>query len=344
MENPSENKTNAPVLWLAPFKGITEKPYRNAFSRHFGGFDAMYAPFVSGVGNGRIHPSKLSDILPKKDNLTPPLPQLISTDAREIILFANTLQQQGYDHINWNLGCPFSRIANKKRGCGLLPYPDMLDKILEEVFREIKVKLSVKTRLGYAHPDEIHKVTEVLNRFPIDHVILHPRIGTQVYRGEVNLKGFAGSLKACRHFMVYNGDIYNLSRYRDLKERFPEITTWMLGRGALMSPFLPLQIKGITLSDTEKRKRLWAFHQELLEEGRGRISHPGKLSGSMKAIWYYMSGVFANGKEVFSRIKTTKTPEALNHAIEETLQQPFASDKEMGNYFKKDIRHVGRES
>ncbi len=344
MKNSRENKIKVPVLWLAPFKGITEKPYRNAFSRHFGGFDAMYAPFVSGVGIRRIHPSKLADILPKNENLTPAVPQIISTDAREIILFGNTLQQQGYEHINWNLGCPFSRIANKKKGCGLLPYPDILDKILEEVFSEIKVKLSVKTRLGYAHADEIHKVTEVLNQYPVEHVILHPRIGTQVYRGEVNLDGFADSLSAIRHPLIYNGDIYNHSRYRVLEERFPEITTWILGRGALMNPFLPLQIKGVMPADAEKRERLRAFHYELLSEAQKSISHPAKLTGYMKAIWYYMSGVFAGGKEFFIRMKTTKTPEALNNAIDKALEQPFAGDEELENYFKNDIRHVGKES
>lgn len=330
-----------PELLFAPFKGLTDRRYRNALARHFGGFDALYAPVISGVGLERINPSKLDDVIPLAENLAPTVPQFISTDAREIILFGKTLQQYGYDHINWNLGCPFSRIANKKRGCGMLPYPDELDRILNEAFKEFPVKLSIKTRLGYYQPDEIFRVLDVLNQYPIHLLIIHARIGTQIYSGEVNLEGFKDCLSVSKIPVAYNGDIYHQARLQEMQQSFPEVNTWMLGRGVLINPFLALEIRGIYLTDEEKRQKLNAFHHEVLEGSRRVAVNQARLLGSMKAVWYYLSGIFENGTEVFSKIKKTRTIEDYQVLIENELQRPFASELNLENYFRKGVKHRG---
>ncbi len=330
-----------PEILFAPFKGLTDKRYRNALARHFGGYDAMYAPFISGVGQERINPSKLHDVVPLEENLAPTVPQFISTDAREIILFGKTFQQHGYDHINWNLGCPFSRIANKKRGCGMLPYPEELDRILNDVFKEFPIKLSIKTRLGYYKHGEILKVLEVLNQYPIHLLIIHARIGTQIYSGEVNLEGFKDCLSVSKNPVAYNGDIYHLARLREMQDLFPQVNTWMLGRGALINPFLAMEIRGVFISEAEKRRKLYAFHQELLEGGRRVAVNQARLLGSMKAVWYYLSGVFENGTEVFSRIKKTRTILDYEVLIENELQRPFANEAALENYFRKGVKHRG---
>jgi len=330
-----------PELLFAPFKGLTDRPYRNALARHFGGYDAMYAPFISGVGQERINPSKLVDLVPIEKNIAPTIPQFITTDAREMILFGKTFEQYGYDHINWNLGCPFSRIANKKRGCGMLPYPDELNKILNEVFREFPVKLSIKTRLGYYKPYEIFKVLDVLNQYPIHLLIIHARIGTQIYSGEVNLEGFKACLSASKHPLAYNGDIFHVARFREMQSLFPEVSTWMLGRSALINPFLPLEIRGIMLDDTEKRKRLEAFVTEIFREGKMTIENPARQLGYMKAVWYYLSGLFENPVMVFSKIKTTKTLTEYQQIVSNTLEQPFNSVAGIEEYLRTGVKHIG---
>ena len=331
------------MLLLAPFKGLTERPYRNAFARHIGGIDLMYAPFVSGVGTERINPGKLTDLIPREQNLVPTIPQFISTDAREIILLGKTLQDHGFDHINWNLGCPFSRIANKKRGCGMLPFPEELDRILEQVFREFPIRLSIKTRLGYHSPEELLPVLEVFNRYPIHLLILHPRIGTQLYSGQVDLQGFSSCLDHTTHEVAYNGDIWNASRYREVKQRFPQVKQCMLGRGLLMNPFLAWEARGKAMAEAERRARLTAFHQELFETAHERTTHEGRIVGSLKAIWYYMAGSFRDGRQLFSVIKKTKTPPEYLAAANHALQQEFADEESQACYFKSGIKHLGKE-
>ena len=178
-----------PILSLGPFQGITDAPFRNVFKRHFGGIDKFYTPFFTGI-HKKDHAKNLQgeEIDPRYNDVETLTPQILSTDAEEILRFAKQCKQLGYKEINLNMGCPFPRVANKKRGCGLLPYPDKVDAMLERVFEEIDIKFSVKCRLGYFSPEEIDVIIPILNKYPLSELIIHPRIGKQLYKGEIKAK------------------------------------------------------------------------------------------------------------------------------------------------------------
>ncbi len=320
-------------LLFAPFRGITHKAYRNAFARHIGSIDVFYAPFIS--GQDRIHPSKLQDILPAEENAAHTVPQVLSNNAGEIIELGNVLASHGYKHLNWNLGCPFARIANKKKGCGMLPYPLKMEHILSQVSGAMNIALSVKTRLGHHHPEEIIKILEVLNQFPIQHVVVHPRTGKQVYTGKADPLWYAECLKISKHPLIYNGDIFNLAQYNKLKTLFPGQSEWMLGRGALINPFLASEIRGKTLSTDEKRVKLLAFHNEMWVHARAKTMNQQKRIGSMKAIWHYMSGILQNSSEAFLHIKRSVTDKAYLTAVNKALQQDFATEEQIESHFLK---------
>lgn len=332
-----------PILLLAPFKGLTEKLYRNAVARHFGGYDQMFAPFISGTGPERVNPSKLSDVLPKDEMAAPTVPQLLSNDAREVVQIGNALQQNGYAHVNWNMGCPFSKIASKKKGSGILPFPDELDLMLDQVFKEFPIRLSIKTRLGYYHPEEIIKAIEVFNRYPIHLLIIHARIGTQLYAGEVNLEGFEQCLYLSKVPVAYNGDIYHKTRLDFLQNKFPSINTWMLGRGALINPFVASEIRGVVLGGDEKREQIRNFLLEIEQEGSKSKTNTLRFLGYLKAVWFYLAGQFENPAVCLLKIKKSLTVSDYRNAVEYALNQPFASEKDVEKYFRSGVKHLGEE-
>lgn len=323
------------LLSFAPFRGITHRAYRNAFARHIGGVDTFYAPFISGSGTAQVHPSKLEDVLPMSQQAAPTIPQVISNSAGEMVLLGNILADQGYTELNWNLGCPFARIANKKRGCGLIPYPEIVDNILAEAMPKLQPVLSVKTRLGYHQPGEIRNLLEVLNKYPIKKIIIHARTGKQVYSGKADPAAFADCLQLSAHPLVYNGDIIHVSQFFSLQSALPGQHEWMVGRGLLINPFLAMEIKGIVLAPAEKRERLMAFHEELWQAACERIGHESRRIGWMKAIWHYMSGMFSGRDEVFFQIKRSETDKAYLKAAENAVRQNFAGETELEAHFLK---------
>ena len=331
----SNQQPVAPTLLIAPFRGITIKAYRNALAKHMGHFKEAYAPFISGLGEQKTSTGKLSDILPYESNLSPTVPQIIGNNAREIIAFARALEDAGFDHLNWNLGCPFARIANKKRGCGMLPYPEEIDHILQEVFTTINIGLSIKMRLGYRNESEIRHVMPVLNKFPLKHIVLHPRTGIQVYKGHANPAAFVEASRLSSHELIYNGDIYNRHQFIQLQHMMPQIRSWMLGRGVLINPFLPSEIMGVSFSELEKKDRLIAFHNELWSFYADKASHEKRSLGMMKAIWHYMAGIFSNARDVFLKIRRATNEHAYYEAIAYAIDQPLANDRELEAYFRQ---------
>ncbi len=296
---------SADHFYLAPMRGVTDVTYRNIWSRHFTGFDGAMAPFISTVQGNRIPPKVVSDLLPEKNTGLPVTPQIIGNRAADFIRLACCLFDLGYKTVNWNLGCPWPMVARKARGSGLLPYPERIQEFLEQVLPAIPGQLSIKTRLGRFHAQEMLKWIPVLNRFPLAEVIVHPRTGIQMYEGTVDLDGFETCLAQLAHPVVYNGDITTPDRFKSLKSRFPSVSRWMIGRGVVANPFLPAALSTGAIPGFRMEK-ISRFHDELVAEYHQIFSGPSHLLQRMKGIWKYLAQSFENGNALLKKIQKTR--------------------------------------
>jgi tRNA-dihydrouridine synthase len=308
---------SAPFLYLAPLRGITDALFRNVFTRHFGGFDMAVAPFLPPQRNPSNKKKLLAELFPEVNRQLPVIPQLLNNNGDEFLDLALRLEDLGYTSLNWNLGCPAPMVANKGRGSGLLPYPDDIINLLDQVVPKLSATLSIKMRLGFREKRESIHLLPRLNAYPLDEIIIHPRLGKQLYKGRTDPDGFADCLALTRHRLVYNGDITSADVYSGLAERFPEISRWMIGRGVLANPFLAEELKG-TAEDSPARKteRLRAFHDDLCEAYRQQLSGPGHLLGKMKQLWLYLVFSFPGKDKIFKKLKKAHTEQQFQEAAE----------------------------
>lgn len=291
-------------IYLAPIRSVTDALFRNIFYNHFEGIDEAIAPFINPQTKSFFDDRMLSDVLPQNNTLKPVIPQLLHTSPEDFLALAERLADLGYSHINWNLGCPAPMVARKKRGSGLLPYTEEIISLLEKILPRLKIQLSIKTRLGYEKKDELLRLLPSLNDFPLKEIIIHTRLGKQLYQGETDPEVFSACREISNHTLVYNGDIYSLNTFRALVARFPETRRWMIGRGVLMNPFLAEEIKGAPIESATKRlERLYAFHEDLYEQYKNRLSGPGHLLGRLKQLWQYLSASFPAKEKSFKKIK-----------------------------------------
>ena len=340
------------LLSFGPFQGITDAPFRNVFKKHFCGIDKYYTPFFTGI-HKEDHAKNLQgeEIDPKCNDIETLTPQILSSDAEEILRFAKQCKQLGYKEINLNMGCPFPRVANKKRGCGLLPYPDKVNAILERVFEEIDTKFSVKCRLGYFSSEEIDAIIPIFNQFPLSELIIHPRIGKQLYKGEADVERFKALIPNINAQLVYNGDIFSVESFERIRETINEprrfdglndrlpVNQFMLGRGILTNPFLAEDIKASVLArheaiqdngldcfvvppcndakrQSEKVERLHDYVLDLYED---RLRHAGgspKVLGRMKELWSYLMNSFEEPQMVWRKIKKLNALKEYEEAVE----------------------------
>lgn len=304
--------TSKDKLIMAPMLGLTEYYFRNAFSKIFPqNIDKAVTPFISLThGNLEFANRKYRDVIRENNNQEIDLvPQVLGNDPKGMIEVANALFSMGYKEMNWNLGCPYKRMLRKNRGAALLKDTDKIEQVIEEIINKIPINLSLKIRLGYDTTDDIYRLIPIINSYPINNVIIHPRIGVDKYDSEVDLDCFEDVFKQIKKCIIYNGDIVKAQDFNKLKLRFPQIKDWMIGRGILYNPFLPAEIKGIEYVD--KKERLIAFHSELTK-GVNSIN-------KLKEYWKYFAKGLCLEDEKLDQLLKAKTIEELDKLVRELL-------------------------
>jgi tRNA-dihydrouridine synthase len=327
-----------PYLYLAPLHGVTNRIFRAAYFRRFPGFDAALAPFIAAVrcpppasaASAAANAAAASpfpaaakhfkDLLPPADPGVRLTPQLLGNDPDAFLETAAVLAAAGYTEVDWNLGCPYPMVAKKLKGAGLLAHPEKIDRFLDAVCRRLEIGLSLKVRLGWRRADESAVLVPIYNRYPLVRLTLHARVGVQMYAGQVDLDGFAAAAAACRHPVVYNGDIADAAGLAALRRRFPAVAGWMLGRGALADPFLPAAAKGLAPA-AAPRAVLAAFHADLYAGYRAVLSGPGHTLDKMKEVWRYLGAgpAFAGRRAALGRLAAAKTFPAYEAAAAAVL-------------------------
>ena len=285
-------------IYFAPLEGITGYIFRNAFNEIYGNVDKFFSPFISPSENCPLTPRERKDITPENNKGISLVPQILTCRSDHFIEAAKELRDMGYKEINLNLGCPSGTVCAKGKGAGFLLDTSSLSTFLDEIYSYCGsegIKVSVKTRLGYNDPEEFHALMDIFNAFPVSELIIHPRIRTDFYKGEIRKASFAYALENAKCPLVYNGNIFSEKDYSDLSDFFHcRLDPVMLGRGLVSDPSLSDKLKGISSeTDFPKLRRL---HDTLYHEYQKVMSPDINVLYKMRELWTYWQVLF-EGKE-----------------------------------------------
>jgi len=309
-------------FYLAPLRGITDRVFRDTYEKHFGRFDYMLAPFVSTIRGNRVRDYHIEDLLPANNESCRKrlIPQIIGNDSEGFLLLSRKFADLGFECVNWNLGCPAPLITRKKRGSGLLPHKDIIEQFLEDVIPKLTIPLSIKTRLGLDNKDDLGVLMPIFNNYPLKEIIIHPRTGSQLYGGTVDIDKFETFLHKSVHTVVYNGDIRTAIDFKYLTDRFPNVDRWMIGRGIIMNPYLLDELKGEAITSGDKNIcGIRNFLDDLLQACQSDPPHPGRILGRMKGIWEYLAPNLDETGELGKKIMRCETLAAYQEIIDGTL-------------------------
>ncbi|MES2588822.1 MAG: tRNA-dihydrouridine synthase family protein [Bacteroidota bacterium] len=309
------------TLLSSPLQGFTDFRFRNAFNHYFGGIDTFYSPYIRLNGKFEVKASYERDLLPKNNNTLEVIPQIITNDADEFLFVSKYVQNLGYKELNWNLGCPYPMVTKRCMGSGLISDWERIDEILNKVHQESDILVSMKMRMGYENPTEILKVLPILEKYPLKNIAIHARIGKQLYKGGVDLDAFQVCLDNTKQKLYYNGDITSVKQFRMMKERFPSLDHWMIGRGLIADPFLPQMIKNDTTEYPENRMEIFSdFHDTLYNDYESALSGSSHVLVKMESFWEYFATSFPNPHKTFKKIKKAKSFIAYREAVRSILE------------------------
>lgn len=287
-------------FYLAPLEGVTNYLYRNAYHRFFEPMDKYFTPFISTNQHLSFSTKELKELNPEHNKGLYTVPQILTNKAEEFIRTAEYIQALGYNEINLNLGCPSNTVVAKNKGSGFLYHKDDLNRFLETIYSKSTAKISIKTRHGKYDHDEFYDLLQIFKQYPMEELIIHPRIQKDMYKNTPNLEVFSAALDTISCPICYNGDIFSTGDFEKMKARFPQIDRWMLGRGVIGNPGLVGQIKTGSMSDQATFRK---FHDTLYAEYQTIMSGERNVLFKMKELWFYMMPLFSEDKKYSKKIK-----------------------------------------
>ena len=288
--------------YMAPLESVTTWIYRQAHAKIYGRLDKYFIPFLEPHEKRDFKTRELQEILPEHNENIYAVPQILTNRSEGFIKLAKALKDWGYEEINLNLGCPSKTVVTKGKGSGFLAKPEELERFLTEIFDALsgEVKISVKTRIGKEDPEEFPALLELFNKYPMEELIIHPRVQKDGYGNVPRLELYELAEKQSVNPLCYNGDIYTREQIRNFAERFPGTERLMFGRGFLRDPGL-LYNEGKDPKDIFEK--FWAFHDLVYEGYQERNMGDRNVLFKMKELWSYQVYQFSEPERLFKTFK-----------------------------------------
>ena len=283
--------------YFAPMEGLTDSVFRRLHHTYFPGVDRYYMPFLSPTIHRQLT-HKEDRELPLADSVGfVAVPQVLTKVSDDFLWASQVCHDRGYDEVNLNIGCPSGTVVSKGKGSGMLRDPANLDRFLEEIFAASPLPISVKTRLGLEKSEEFPAILEVLNRYPIKELTIHPRVRKQFYTGGVDMEMFDYAVKNSVNPLCYNGDILSLKQARRLQEMYPSVQSVMIGRGLIADP-------GMLSGGTDKAA-LEGFMNDLMAVYEVEFGGSRNAIFRLKENWGFLHDRFEGSEKLWKRLRKT---------------------------------------
>ncbi len=230
----------APILALAPMQEVTDLPFWRLMAR-YGGADVYFTEYFRVHADSNLEKWILESIVSNPTG-RPAIAQMIGNDIPSLIRTAKKLQEYPVAAIDLNLGCPAPIVYKKCAGGGLLREPKRIDAILGALRDAVKVKFTVKTRIGFDSPEVFEELLPIFARHSIDLLTVHGRTVLEMYRSEVHYDFIARAVAAVPCPVLANGNVHSAAKAAEVLA-LTGARGLMIGRGAIRNPWIFSQIR-----------------------------------------------------------------------------------------------------
>ncbi len=180
--------------------------------------------------------------------------QLGGSNPRDLAICSNMAENEGYNEVNLNVGCPSDRVQSGRFGACLMTEPELVGDCIATMQAAVKIPITVKSRIGIDERDSYDELTHFIDTVAqagCKTFIVHAR--------KAWLKGLSPKenreVPPLRYEMVYqlkrdfpqleivlNGGITKLEQSVDLLQHIDGV---MLGREAYQNPYLLAEVDNV---------------------------------------------------------------------------------------------------
>lgn len=308
-------------LFFAPMEGITDDIYREVIQTLYpDSWDYYACDFLRIPSNGVFKEKHIIEHYGKRSFEDQKLKektlfQILVAENSIIEEHVKLIQDLKFPRLDINLGCPSKVVNTHKGGAYLLKDLDLLQNLIRRIRKNFSSHLTCKMRLGFHNTENFKTILKLLEDEGIEAITIHGRTRDELYKGVAQWSYIGEAVQTVKIPIIGNGDIWTID---DVKRIFNETGCHgiMLGRCALKSPWLAMQLKlNQGVHETELRILIQSYFNQLSETFLKNNFEEELILKKMKSVARYIFDDLEHGAEMKTRFMRSTSLEHIKDSI-----------------------------
>ena len=303
-------------LILAPMAGVTDLPFRVLCKEQGAGLLCTEMISAKAIHFKNKNTKSLMRILPEE---RPVSLQLFGSEPDLMAEIAAQIEDEPFDILDINMGCPVPKVVNNQEGSALMKNPKLVGEIVSKMASAIKKPLTVKIRKGFTEGSvnavEIAKIIEASGAAAI---AVHGRTREQYYAGKADWDIIRQVKEAVSIPVIGNGDVNSPESAKRLIEE-TGCDGIMIGRAARGNPWIFGRInRFLETGVKEEEPGVQEVKEMILKHARLQIEYKGEYTGMRemrKHVAWYTAGM-PHSASVRRQVNEVETYEQLEKLVE----------------------------
>ncbi len=302
---------------LAPMAGVTDLPFRLLCREQGAGLLCMEMVSAKAIHFGNKNTRALMEIHPQEK---PVSLQLFGSDPDLMAEIAAQIEEEPFDILDINMGCPVPKVVNNGEGSALLKNPALVREIVTKVSRAIKKPLTVKIRKGFDDTCvNAVEIARILEDSGVAAVAVHGRTREQYYSGRADWDIIRQVKEAVSIPVIGNGDVDSPEK-AEAMFRETGCDGVMIGRASRGNPWIFHQLNTYFESGkVEKKPELSEVKDMILRHAGLLLEKKGAYTGMRemrKHVAWYTAG-YPRSARLRQAINEIESLEGLKELLEQ---------------------------